>query len=323
MKKDHVLCKGTSSFKISERMRGLMCLLGQSVVFEEASEIFKEILDVEISAPQIQRICVHYGELLDPLIESNCEAVIPKLETNKKGDPAYVMVDGSMLFTRDDKWRELKLGLIFYDSQVVDIQLNRRKICKSIYVSHLGNVDEFFPKFERFLVPYKNKVILGDGAKWIWNWAEDNYPGSIQILDFFHAKEKIVLFAKHQFLDDEKRISWILKQKEKLLNNQVEQVISIIKKCRSRNDEAQTAKRKTIAYFVDHEDRMQYKTYKEKGLMIGSGPVEAAHRSVIQQRMKLSGQKWSLRGAQAMANLRCYKHSGAWAVIKRIIAAAA
>ena len=57
--------------------------------------------------------------------------------------------------------------------------------------------------------------------------------------------------------------------------------------------------------------------------MIGSGPIEAAHRSVIQQRMKLSGQKWSIEGAQAMANLRCYKHSRAWGIIKKIIAATA
>lgn len=65
------------------------------------------------------------------------------------------------------------------------------------------------------------------------------------------------------------------------------------------------------------------KTYRESGLMIGSGPIEGVHRSVIQQRMKLSGQKWTIKGANAMANLRCYKQSGAWEYIKRVIAAAA
>ena len=57
--------------------------------------------------------------------------------------------------------------------------------------------------------------------------------------------------------------------------------------------------------------------------MIGSGPIEAAHRSVIQQRMKLSGQKWSDDGAQAIANLRCYKQSNSWVLVDRIIRAAA
>ena len=83
------------------------------------------------------------------------------------------------------------------------------------------------------------------------------------------------------------------------------------------------AKQKAIDYYVEHDDRMQYRIYLEQGLMIGSGPIEAAHRSVIQQRLKLSGQKWSVPGAQAVANLRCYKHSGAWDIVKGIIAATA
>ena len=70
------------------------------------------------------------------------------------------------------------------------------------------------------------------------------------------------------------------------------------------------------------DDCMQYKTYREQGLLIGSGPIEAAHRNVIQQRMKRSGQKWSLDGAQALANLRCYRCSQSWDSIEKIIAAA-
>ena len=323
MKKDHILSKGTSKFGISERMRALICLLGQSVVYNEGSELFDEILGVKISAPQIQRVCTHYGNAVDPLIKSNCEAVIPCLKGRDDKDCVYVMVDGSMVYTRDDKWRELKLGRIFGHSQVVDIQKNRREIMDSVYVSHLGSVGEFFPKFERHLVGYGNKVIIGDGAKWIWNWADDNYPGALQILDFYHAKEKLVLFARHQYKQEETRLSWIKEQSGKLLDNRLEDVISTLKICRAMNIEAQLAKQKAIDYFVEHDDRMQYKTYREKGLMIGSGPIEAAHRSVIQQRLKLSGQKWSISGAQAIANLRCYKHSGAWGMVKKIIAAAA
>ncbi len=68
---------------------------------------------------------------------------------------------------------------------------------------------------------------------------------------------------------------------------------------------------------------MLYKTYKDKGLLIGSGPIEAAHRNVIQQRLKLSGQKWSIKGAQAIANLRCYQKSCAWNIIDDLIKLAA
>ena len=57
--------------------------------------------------------------------------------------------------------------------------------------------------------------------------------------------------------------------------------------------------------------------------MIGSGPIEAAHRSVLQQRMKLSGQRWSTPGAQAIANLRCYRKADQWQIVQNVIQAAA
>jgi len=323
LKKDHPLSKGISKFGISERMRTLFCFLGQSVVYEEACELFKEMMGISISAPQIQRVCMHYGNAIDPLVKANCEAVIPRLEAGKDEDKVYVMVDGSMVYTRDEEWRELKLGRLFRDSQVINIQANRREVSESVYVSHLGSVDDFFPKFERHLVGYANKVIIGDGAKWIWNWADDNYPGAIQILDFYHAKEKLVLFARHQYRNEQTRLDWIKEQSDQLLNNGLEEVLTNLRSCRARNPEAKLAKQKAIDYYMEHDDRMQYKTYIEQGLMIGSGPIEAAHRSVIQQRLKLSGQKWSVPGAQAVANLRCYKHSGAWNIVKKVIAAAA
>lgn len=271
---------------------------------------------------QIQRQCTHYGSLLDPLIKADCQAVIPKLKLKSTRQSVYVMVDGAMLFINDGKWREIKLGRIFCDDNIVQLSKSRRQARKSIYVSHLGSVDDFFPKLERHLVDYSNKVIIGDGAKWIWNWAEDNYPGAVQILDFFHAKEKLVLFARSQWKEEDQSQGWVDKQLERLKDNGVEQVIQAVQACRASNTDAKLAKEKLLNYYVEHEDRMQYKTYQDKGLLIGSGPIEAAHRSVIQQRTKLSGQKWSIHGAQAMANLRCYKASGAWAMVEKIIAAA-
>lgn len=323
LKKGHVLLKGTSKFGVSQRMQGLFCLVGQSVVYQEGCELLEQLMGVEVCAPQLQRVCLYYGEAIDSLIESDCGAVIPRLERATQADSLYVMMDGCMLYTRQHEWKELKLGRLFYKSQVVDIHERRKAVLQSIYVSHLGGVEAFFPKLERHLVGYTNRIIIGDGAKWIWNWAEDNYPGALQILDFYHAKEKLVIFARHQFKEEQTRLEWIKVQAEKLLGNQLEEVLLSLKSCRARNEEAKKAKQKAIDYYQEHDDRMQYKTYRDKGLLIGSGPIEAAHRSVIQQRLKLSGQKWSITGAQAIANLRCYKQSQAWSMVEKIIRAAA
>ena len=68
---------------------------------------------------------------------------------------------------------------------------------------------------------------------------------------------------------------------------------------------------------------MQYKTFKENNFLIGSGPIEAAHRNVIQQRMKLSGQRWTMKGAQQMANLRVVHKSKQWDKLTDLIKLAA
>jgi hypothetical protein len=304
-------------------MQFIICTVGQAMVFEEGSEVLDELLGLDLSAKQIQRVSEYYGEKFTGLIESNCRAVIPELEKAKSAG-VYVMVDGSMLCMRgENRWREMKLARIFDDRQVVNIQDNRRQITSSIFVSHLGGVDQFFVKLERHLTTYKKKIIIGDGAAWIWKWAEDNYPGAIQILDYFHAKEKLVLFAKQQYPDEQKRQAGIANQCEYLLKGQVHQVIQRIKSLRAISPQSKEAKQNVIRYYVEHEDRMMYQFYKKQGLMIGSGPIEAAHRSVLQQRMKLSGQRWSIQGAQAIANLRCYRKADQWQIVQNVIQAAA
>ena len=237
-----------------------MCLLGQSKVFSEASEIFNKLIGLDISGMQIQRVCKYYGGLIDPIISKNLEQYIPKLKDVKEEDKIYVMVDGSMINTRENKWKEVKLGRIFNQRKIIPISESRTELVESVYVSHMGSVKGFFPKLERHLVPYKNKVIIGDGATWIWNWAEDNYPGATQILDFYHAKEKLVLFANHQFKDFQKKQDWLKEQTKRLKEDEVENVISTLKSIRSKNEKAKDQKEKTIKYFTDHDDRMLYKT---------------------------------------------------------------
>lgn len=317
--KSHVLCPKHSSFKITAKLQEEICLLGQSVVYQEASEIMDKFFDLSISDQQIRRVCSHYGAQLDKAINANIETMIPRIEDKGGSDPTYLMMDGAMLFIRPNEWKELKLARLFKGSKVIDIQGNRREIMDTVYCSHLGSIHEFFPKLERHLTRYKHLVVIGDGAPWIWNWCEDNYPGCVQILDFYHAKEKLVLLANAHFKKPDKKKIWMDQQLELLKGNGVLKVMENVRKTPCRNKTAKEAKEKLLSYYNEHEDRMQYKTFREKGYLIGSGPIEAAHRSVIQQRMKLSGQKWNVEGANAVANLRCYRKSKQWDKVINLI----
>jgi len=123
-------------------------MLGQSVVFSEASEICNELLKVDISSTQIQRICKYYGGLIDPIVEKDLEEYIPKLKDIDPQDNVYVMVDGSMLFTRPKDWKEIKLGRIFNQRKIIPINDKRNELVESIYVSHMGGVADFFQSWK-------------------------------------------------------------------------------------------------------------------------------------------------------------------------------
>jgi len=323
LQKAHIL-NGHKVFKITMYMQSMICMLGQHSVYKQASELLQNFLGLDVNAMQIQRVCNYYGGEIDPIINANHQEYIPQLSSPKKDDKTYVMVDGSMLMTREDKWKENKLGRIFRSSQNIDIQRDRNEIFESLYVSHLGSVKEFCPKMERHLHYVKGpKVFIADGARWIWKWVEDNYPGSTQILDYYHVVEKLQHLARLQFRDEEKKKIWLAKQKKHLLEDQVYEVIKNIKSFKSRTSEIKEEKYKVMNYFEENEDRMLYGSYKTKGLLIGSGAIEAAHRHVTQKRLKLSGQRWTIKGAQAIANLRCYSKSKAWHMIENLIRLAA
>ena len=306
-------------------MQEVLCLLGQAYVFEESEEVLAQLLGITLSAKQIQRVSEHYGQALEDQQQQyqQQEQEAPVLKLKAPQEPVYVMMDGSMVFTREEGWKEMKVGRLFNQSACTPIQEHRNQILQSLYVCHLGNHKAFLDKWESYCEPYQHKICIADGAKWIWNWVEDCYPQAVQILDFFHAAEKLGCYAALQYPDSVERHKWMEQQQQRLRNNEADKIIAELKISSTNNKEAEKARTDVIRYYENNLSRMQYKTYLDKGYLIGSGAIEAAHRNVIQQRLKLSGQRWSVKGAQQIANLRAFKKSNQWNAVINLINAAA
>ena len=291
----------------------MICYVGQNEVFEESAETIKRLRGVEINGKQIERVCHHYGEELEEELEQAIltgEAPIP---IEKREQVHYAMADGSMVLTREEKWKEVKLGRIFSARDNVEISRGHGVITQSHYVAHLGGHEDFLKKFEHYLDCLLNVVFIADGAKWFWNWIETFYPQAIQILDFFHVKEHLCQYAQLYFKEAEEAKKWIDSQTELLMDDKAEEVINNIKLLpQSKNRKEKQARDNLIGYYRDNVKRMQYKTFKEKGLLIGSGAIESAHRNIIQQRVKLSGQRWTKEGVQKIINLRMANKSNLW-----------
>jgi hypothetical protein len=310
--KTHRYCHTPYGFRMSPYLQETVVFSGQNHVFEDASEQLAKLSGVEVTAKQVERLTHAYGQLLETALEDQ-DCAGPQQDALH-----YCMVDGGMVLTREDDWKEMKLGRVFGAKAHMAESDKRNFIRASSYTAHLGGHTPFFKKLGKQTDQLKNMVWICDGAKWIWNWVDSSYPESTQVLDWFHCTEKLHALARESFRDKIMREQWAGQQEELLLDGQAGLVIAAISSmpCRGK---AKQMQRSLLTYYENNLKRMDYKKYREQGLLIGSGPMEAAHRHVIQTRMKLSGQRWTLKGAQQVANLRVANKSGNWQqVIKHI-----
>ena len=103
----------------------------------------------------------------------------------------------------------------------------------------------------------------------------------------------------------------------------VTDIINELSEQEAKNGKSAKALTDVTGYYRNNSGRMQYKTYMEKGCLMGSGAIESANRNVIQQRMKLSGQRRSIDGLQRIANLRACKKGNQWNTLMNCIKNAA
>ena len=304
LRKDHPYIKEVKhSFNVSPLLQSHVLEFTHQLPFNRAVKLLNIVLpNVEMGSSQAQRLMQYFGELESvekELIERGFEADKPK---SKDKETLYVQVDGGHLLT-DDGYRETKVGRIFKGSDITQISTDnegvklRNKLNQSDYLANLGYYKSFTSRFnqliESHLKPNKyTLVFISDGAEWIANWQLEKYPSAIMILDFYHVLEHLGDYAKLVFNSDENKASWIAEQKEKLLKGELEKVITAIKeKSLGRRPAIKNKAATLVIYYEKNHFRMKYNQYIEKGYCIGSGAIESAISTVVQQRCKLVGQR--------------------------------
>ena len=279
-----------------------LVLLGCLTVYQQVPILVESLLSIVLNQAQVYRVCQQLGQDLPPDQLATPSPTLAQQQTQPEL-VVYGMVDGSMVFT-DSGWQEAKLGRVFVALPQPDSSLHAHTQT-SEYVAHRGHYGGFTPDFERLLPPQSaaQKVFVTDGAEWIGNWLSITYPSATHILDYFHVVEKLAFAAKG--LPAAKR--WLTAQQEYLLTNQSETVESKVAKLKHLSADERS---NLVGYLLNNRHRMRYEDYQKRGLMIGSGPIEAAHRTVLQVRMKRSGQRWVDTGCDNMVRLRVAYKSG-------------
>jgi hypothetical protein len=209
-------------------------------------------------------------------------------------------------------WRETKIGVVFEDGS------DGRSAPKR-YVSHLGGSEEFGDAWysQALLAGLHNAkrvVVLGDGAAWIWKQADLNFVGATQILDFWHASERLWRVARAAYADvgEQAVPAWVSQRQAQLRNSDLAGVFRALSELERSHPCAAAVVAETRTYYKNNRMRMDYASYEGQGLSIGSGAIESGCKQVVTQRLKGAGMRWTEEAAQAIAHLRCLQLSSMW-----------
>mgnify|MGYP001571551070 CR=1 FL=1 len=300
--------------------------------FESSMQEFEIFTGNKLSIPNIQNHVEELGEEIsikakseskmyeDIKLPSNGIIDIKDLIKNRVNkEIIYVGVDGTGVPTRAVKTREAKVGIIFKEESKWKLGKKRNQIVDKKYVATLEDVDGFIPLLFKSYVDITegsdNYVVacLGDGAYWIWKRFSEIFPNRIEILDFYHVSEYIWDVSKSNFTNDNEIKEWseiqLNKLKESKLNLVVDELTFMLKI--TDNLLAQEHIKKALSYFDSHKNRIDYKSYLEAGLVIGSGVIESSNKLVVTKRLKQGGMHWSIAGAESIIFLRAlYCSSG-------------
>jgi hypothetical protein len=166
------------------------------------------------------------------------------------------------------------------------------------YTACLGSGDDFAPRLWQLAVrqpiPYASHVaVTADGAAWIWRLCPDLFPGSTQIVDWYHAAQQAAALTQARFPDDpDAAHAWHNRLKGYLWQDEVGKVMA----------EAQAANL-SANYFLTHQHRMNYPLYRADGFPVGSGTTESSGKQ-YKQRLGGPGMRWSRLNLDRMIVLR-------------------
>lgn len=329
--KDNALDIEGSSF--SPGVRRIMGRVGAYRPFGLGHEDIKEIAGFSVTAKEIERVSNKLGQQAERFLKEQAETSSPENAILIKSVPKmYVCMDGTGVpmvkadvtgrqgkgETGQAKTREAKLGCIFTQTTVDKEGHPVRDEGSTSYTGAIETAEEFGNRIHseagrRGIDKAEMVCVIGDGAPWIWNIADEHLYGATQIIDLYHAREHYWNVARIVFGNNKKKLTHWTEQRRKELNKgKVGQVINAIKRVSPSTEIAKETCDKEISYFEKNKERMRYGVFKRKGLFVGSGVLEAGCRTVIGQRLKQSGMHWSVKGANNIISLRCCILSNRW-----------
>ena len=315
--------------EFSPGVRRMQAPVGQDAPFDHGRRQMKLLADLEVTTKAVERTAEAIGEDIAAREQQEIQRAMQldlPLVVGQKIPILYVQMDGTGVpvvkretVGRQGKTdgqpahtREVKLGSVFTQATWDLEGFAIRDPDSTTYTGAIETAEEFGKRIyleasKRGWSRAETKVVMGDGAPWIWNPADQYFPGGIQVVDLYHARQHLSDLARKLHPNDEvNQKLWLKVHQETLLDEgKIETLAGALRSIETTNSEVAGKIRIEAEYFERNAERMRYPEFRRQHLFVGTGVIEAGCKTVIGSRCKQSGMFWSVRGANAILALRC------------------
>jgi hypothetical protein len=267
--------------------------------YEQAAQVMTRIGKRPVSDSSLWRLAQKVGRAL----KAQWPEGQPASAGAAQAETRLLSMDGGMVNIEGEGWKELKVGLVgtvIADESASDDEVLSVHTTAAHYGAVLGDVATFTPvlldlaRYTGFEQAARS-CITADGAAWIWNLADTHFPDSVQIVDYYHARQHLSLAAQALFPDRPARANaWFHAHTHALFEGSLQPMVT---------DLDQAGLTDSTTYFQTHQARMHYADFQDKGYPIGSGSVESEVKQ-FKHRLDGPGMYWSRQGAENMIRIR-------------------
>jgi hypothetical protein len=319
--------------ELSPGVRRMLALVGSEVPFDHGRRQIQLLAGLDVTTKSVERTAESIGEdivrrgqeevaravQLDLPIVLGASIPVLYIEMDGTGVPVVKKETEGRIGKTDGlpaHTREVKLGCVFTQTKCDEKGYAIRDPDSTTYTGAIETAADFGKRiyleaWNRGWSRAQKKVVLADGAEWIWNNADQHFPGAIQIVDLFHARQHLWNLARLLHPGDLSRQKrWMLRHQPKLDQGRIETLVKFLRKLDASTPALAQAIRIEAAYFERNAPRMRYPEFRRQHLFVGSGVIEAGCKTVIGSRLKQSGMFWTVRGANAIIALRCCHLNG-------------
>ena len=319
---------GAAGASMSPGLAAMTDRAAAAAPFREAASLLEDLAGIRLTAKRVERAAEASGAALAAAVRERAALITARklapLPSSPPPDKLYAAIDGTGVPVTPKettgrqgkgedgraRTREVKLAVFFTQDKLDSGGYPVRDRASASVIASFEPAGVFAglvraEGIRRGADHVRQFTILGDGAPWIWNIASAKFPEATQVVDLFHAREHVHdLARKLEFMLLDRKDEWLAARLEDLDYGYVDGITAAARAYPlegMKKAEVETA----LGYFEANAPRMRYHWFRQCGLFVGSGVVEASCKTVIGQRLKQSGMHWTVKGADAIATLRC------------------